>query len=171
MEIKKLYGEEEIQNRIYQMAEEIDREYEGKEIVAICVLRGAVYFMTDITRKMKTPMQLDFIRATSYQGTESTGKIEIIDGIKENIEGKHVLVIEDIIDTGYTLKYLKEYLLSKNPASLKIAVLINKPARREAKCNVDFVGFDIENKFIVGYGFDLDGSYRNLPYIGYISKS
>lgn len=168
MEIKELYNEEQIQERIRQMAEEIDKEYEGKEIVAICVLRGAVYFMTDLTKRMNTPMQLDFIKAASYQGTETTGVVKIMNDINENIEGKHVLIIEDIIDTGHTLKCLKEYLLSKNPASLKIAVLINKPSRRIANCEVDFVGFDIENKYIVGYGFDLDGLYRNLPYIGHI---
>lgn len=162
-----LYNEIELQNRIKEMAEEIDKQYEGKEIIAICVLRGAIYFMADLTKNMKTPMQIDFITITSYKGTESTGNINIINDIRENIEGKHVLIIEDIIDTGYTLTYLKKHILSKNPASLKIAVLINKQARRVVQCDVDFVGFDIENKYIVGYGFDLDNHYRNLPYIVY----
>ena len=158
--------EEIIQKRIEEMAEEIDKVYQGKSVVAICVLRGAIYFMVDLTKKMKTPIEPDFIKISSYVGTESTGNIIMGLDISENIEGRDVLIIEDIIDTGHTLKYLREYLLSKKPKSLRIAVLADKKERREVDVPIDFVGFEIPNKYIIGYGFDYNNSYRNLPYIG-----
>ena len=150
------------------MAVEIDKVYKGQSIVAICVLRGAIYFTADLTRKMKTPIELDFIKASSYDGTESTGKINMTLDIIGDIKGRDVLIIEDIIDTGYTLKFLREHLLSKKPKSLRIAVLADKIERREVDVPIDFVGFKIPNKFIVGYGFDYNNSYRNIPYIGYM---
>lgn len=161
-----MFKEEELQKRITEMANEIDNDYNGKELLIICVLRGAVYFSTDLTKKMKTPLEIDYIRLASYEGTESTGKIKLVSDITENIEGKDVLIVEDIIDTGYTLKFLKEYLLEKKPSSLKIAVLMDKEERRIVPVNVDYVGFKIPNKYIVGYGFDIDNKYRNLNYIG-----
>ena len=139
MDLKVLLSEREIQDRLTKMAEEIDGYYKGEEILVICVLRGAIYFMTDLTKKMKTPMKLDFVRVSSYDGTETTGEIKIINDVTEEIKGKKVLVIEDIIDTGYTLKYLKEYLLSKEPEELKIAVLADKKARREVQVDIDYV--------------------------------
>lgn len=168
LDLKVLFSEEEIQDRLVGLAKEIDEYYNGEEILVICVLRGAIYFMTDLTKKMKTQMHLDFIRVASYEGTETTGKINIINDIKEDIKGKKVLVVEDIIDTGYTLKFLKEYLLSKEPEDLKIVVLADKKERRVVDVDVDFVGYEIPNKYIVGYGFDYNNTCRNLPYIGYI---
>ena len=165
-----MYSEEEIQKRIQELAEEIDKDYAGKEIIAICVLRGAVFFTVDLTKKMKTPLEIDYIRVSSYEGTDTTGKINFIHDISENIEGKDVLIIEDIIDTGFTLKALKEHLLKKNPKSLKIVVLADKSERRKTEVDVDYIGFKIPNKFIVGYGFDIDNKYRNLTYIGYVPK-
>ena len=157
---------EQIQKRIEEMAKEIDKVYNGESIIAICVLRGAIYFTVDLTKKMKTPIEIDFIKASSYVGTETTGEVKMTLDINENIEGRDVLIIEDIIDTGYTLDYLRKYLLSKNPKSLRIAVLADKEERRIIDVPVDFVGFKIPNKYIVGYGFDYNNSYRNLPYIG-----
>lgn len=170
IDLKVLLSEEEIQNRLKELAKEIDGYYQGKEIIVLCVLRGAIYFMVDLTKNMSTSIQPDFIRVSSYEGTETTGKINIIDDLKEDIKGKNVLVVEDIIDTGYTLKFLKEYLLAKEPADLKIAVLADKKERREVEVEVDFVGFEIPNKYIVGYGFDYNNTCRNLKYIGYIEN-
>lgn len=170
LDLDVMLDEETIQKRIREMAEEIDKVYEGKEIVAICVLRGAIYFAVDLTKKMKTVIESDFIRVSSYVGTESTGNIIMKLDISENIEGRDVLIIEDIIDTGYTLKYLKDYLITKNPKSLRIAVLADKEERRKTDVKPDFVGFKIPDKFIVGYGFDYDNKYRNLPYIGSVKE-
>ena len=161
-----MYNEEEIQKRIKEMAEEIDKDYGGKSIVAIFVLRGAIYFAVDLTKKMKTPIELDFVRTSSYIGTESTGKINLDLDVKEDLKDKDVLIIEDIIDTGYTLKFLKEHILNQEPKSVKIAVLADKEERREVDVKVDYVGFKIPNKYIVGYGFDYNNTCRNLPYIG-----
>ncbi len=170
LDLDVLIDEEKIQKRLEEMAKEIDSVYNGQSIIAICVLRGAIYFTVDLTKKMKTPIELDFIKASSYVGTESTGKIKMTLDINENIEGRDVLIIEDIIDTGYTLKYLRDYLLSKNPKSLRIAVLADKEERRKVEVPIDFTGFKIPNKFLVGYGFDYDNSYRNIPYIGYMKE-
>ena len=167
-DIKTLYTEEVLQKRISELAEELDKEYNGEEIVAIAVLNGAIYFYTDLTKKMKTVIELDTVHVTSYKGTESTGSIIVRKDIGCDITDKHVLIVEDIIDSGRTLKYLKEYLMKKNPKSLKIAVLLDKKERRVEEVDIDYVGFEIPNKFVVGYGFDIDGKYRSLPYIGYI---
>lgn len=170
IDLKVLVSEEEIQKRLSEMAKEIDEYYKGEEILVICVLRGAIYFFTDLTKKMKTPMQPDFIRISSYNGTETTQEINIINDLCEDIKGKKVLVVEDIIDTGYTLKYLKQYLLSKEPEDLKIVVLADKKERREVDIDIDFIGFEIPNNYVVGYGFDYYNTCRNLPYIGYIEN-
>lgn len=166
LDLEVMYEQEEIQKRLKEMAEEIDRDYNGETIIAICVLRGAVYFAVDLTKKMKTPIELDFIGTSSYFGTETTGNIKLTLDLREDIEGRDVLIIEDIIDTGYTLKFLKEHILSKNPKSIKVAVLADKEERREVQVDVDYVGFKVPNKYIVGYGFDYNNTCRNLPYIG-----
>lgn len=167
VDLKVLYDEKTIQNRIQEMAEKIDRDYEEKNILAICVLRGAVYFAVDLTKKMKNPLvELDFVRVSSYSGIETTGKIDLQLDVTEDLTDRDVLIIEDIIDTGYTLKFLKEHILSKNPKSLKIAVLADKEERRRVPVDVDYVGFKVPSKYIVGYGFDYNNTCRNLPYIG-----
>ena len=163
------YEEEELQKRIKEIAEEIDKDYkDSKEIIIISVLKGAVFFTVDLVKKMKTDIILEVMQLSSYAGTESTGNIIVKKDLDCNIEGKHVLIVEDIIDTGRTLKFLKEYLASKNPKSLKVAVLMDKAERREVDVNVDYTGFVIPNKFIVGYGFDYDEKGRNIPYVGYL---
>jgi len=169
-DFKVLYEESEIQKRIKDLAEEIDDFYKGEEVIVISVLKGAVFFTVDLVKKMKTPIILDMIQVSSYQGTESTGNVIMKKDLGIDIEGKKVLVVEDIIDTGYTLKYLKEYLESLNPKEVKIAVLLDKAERRKANIQVDYTGYVIPNKFVVGYGFDIDDKYRNLPYIGYVEN-
>lgn len=167
IDLKVLYNEETIQNRIKEMAEQIDKDYEGKSILAICVLRGAIYFTVDLTKKMKNSnVELDFVRVSSYSGIETTGKIDLKLDVSEDLTGRDVLIIEDIIDTGYTLDFLKKHILSKNPKSLKVAVLADKEERRKVPVEVDYVGFKIPSKYIVGYGFDYNNTCRNLNYIG-----
>ena len=168
--VKILYTEKEIQDRIEELAIEIDRAYDGKEVVAICVLKGAAYFAVDLTKKMQTPIIFEVMQVSSYAGTETTGTISIKKDLDMNIEGKDVIILEDIIDTGYTLRALREDLLSRKPNSLKIAVLVDKKERRKVSVPVDYVGFEIPNKFVVGYGFDVDEKGRNLPYIGCIEN-
>lgn len=168
--LKVMYTEEQIQKRIQEMAEQLDKDYQGKDLIVISVLKGAIFFSVDLVKKMKTPVILDMMQVSSYQGTQSTGNVIIKKDLDEDISGKDVLIVEDIIDTGYTLQYLKEYLQTLNPNSLKIAVLADKKERREIDVDIDYTGFEIENKFIVGYGFDIDQKYRNIPYIGYIEE-
>ena len=168
MEIKELISKEKIEKRIEELANEISKDYEGKDIEFIVVLKGAAIFAVELAMKVKTNVTFDFIELSSYSGTESTGVIKVIKDLKADIEGKDVLVVEDIIDTGRTLSYLRESLLSKNPKSLKICTLVNKPSRRILDVPIDYNGFDIEDKFIVGYGLDIDENYRNVPFIGYV---
>ena len=168
MKIKEFISKEQIDKKIEELAKILDGDYEGKTVEFICVLKGAAIFTVELAMKMKTNVRFEFIEISSYDGTESTGKIKVKKDISGNIEGKDVLIVEDIIDTGRTLKFLKDYLLKKKPKSLKICTLVDKPSRRIADVNVDYNGFEIENKYIVGHGFDIDGDYRNLPFIGTI---
>jgi hypoxanthine phosphoribosyltransferase len=168
--LKVMFTEDEIQKRIKELAEQIDKDYKGKKVVVISILKGAIFFTVDLVKKMKTPIQLEVMQVSSYAGTESTGNVIVKKGLDTDITGKDVLIVEDIIDTGYTLKYLKEYLQSLNPKTLKIAVLADKKERRKAEIKIDYTGFEIENKFVVGYGFDVDELGRNIPYIGYLEN-
>ena len=168
--LKVMYEEDEIQKRIKEVAEEIDRDYEGKEVVVVSVLKGAIFFTVDLVKKMKTPIELETVQISSYSGTESTGKITLKKDLDRSIDSKDVLIVEDIVDTGHTLKFLKEYLLSKNPNSVKIAVFMDKKERRQVDVDIDYTGFVIPNKFVVGYGFDVDEKGRNIPYVGYIDN-
>lgn len=168
MELKELIGKEELNKRIEELAKQIDENYEGQEIVAICVLNGAAFFAVDLTLKMKTRMQVEFIKISSYEGTKSTGEIKkYLDIDKKKVEDKNILIIEDIVDTGRSMNYLIEHLKEKNPKDIKICSLLSKPSRREVEVNIDYLGFEVPNKFIIGYGFDdEDGFNRNIPYIG-----
>ncbi|MBR3697155.1 MAG: hypoxanthine phosphoribosyltransferase [Clostridia bacterium] len=165
-----LIEEEKIQKRIMEIAQQIDRDYNGEDIVVISILKGAIFFTVDLVKKMKTPIQLEVMQISSYSGTESTGELIIKKDLDHDIEGKNVLVVEDIIDTGKTLSYLKDYLSSKNPKSLKIAVLADKFERRKVEVKLDYKCFEIPDKFVVGYGFDVDEQGRNIPYIGYLEE-
>ena len=168
--IKVLFSENELDNRIAELAKEIDKDYEGEKVVIVSVLKGAVFFTVDLVKKMKTPIELQFMQVSSYQGTETTHNIKVKKDLDNDIAGKNVIIVEDIVDTGHTLKHLKEYLLSKKPKSLKIAVLTDKKERRETEIEADYVGFTIPNKFVIGYGLDYDEEYRDLPYIGYVEN-
>ena len=169
--LKVLYSEEEIQRRIAEIANVIDNDYKDcKELVIICILKGAAFFTVDLVKKMKTPIVFEVMQVSSYSGTESTGAISIKKDLDASIEGKDVLIVEDIIDTGYTLRALRQDLLARGPKSLKIAVLADKKERRKVEVPVDYVGYEIPNKFVVGYGFDVDEYGRNIPYIGYIEE-
>lgn len=168
MELKELIGKKELNKRIEELAKQIDENYKEQDIVAICVLNGAAFFAVDLTLKMKTKMQVEFIKISSYEGTESTGEIrKYLDIDKKKVEGRNILIIEDIVDTGRSMHYLIKHLKEKNPKDIKICSLLSKPSRREVEVNIDYLGFEVPNKFIIGYGFDdEDGFNRNIPYIG-----
>ena len=136
--------------------------------VFLCILKGSIFFTVELAKRIKNNIQFEFIEVSSYENNESTGKVKLNKDITGSIEGKDVIIIEDIVDTGRTLCYLKEYLLQKNPASLKICTLLDKPSRRIAPVEADYIGFTIENKFVLGYGLDDEQNYRNLNFIGYV---
>lgn len=163
-----LLTEEQIQNKIRELGEILTAEYEGKNPVVVGVLKGVVVFYADMIRQMKVPCQLDFMWISSYSGTNSTGTMRVKQDLSADIKGRHVLILEDIFDTGNSLDYTYKYLLSKEPASLKICTLLDKPERRKPGITLqaDFTGFTIPNEFVVGYGLDYNEKYRNLPYIG-----
>ena len=163
---KVLLSEEIILQRVRELGQQISDDYCGKEIAIVCVLNGAVVFLADLIRNLDVPINLDFIRISSYgDGTESTGEARILQGLTTNIEGRHVLVVDDIIDSGLTLRCLRKILLAKRPASLKLCVLLDKAERRTEDVEVDYVGFSIPDEFVIGYGLDYAGQYRGLPYI------
>lgn len=165
---KILFAEEEIQKRVRELGQEISRDYGSEgELVLICILRGAVVFLADLARSIDRQVTFDFMDVSSYgAGTESSGVVRIIKDLEENIEGKHVLIVEDIIDTGQTLKYVVDVLQTRKPASIKIVTLLDKPERRVTKhVKVDYNGFEIPDEFVVGYGLDYAQKYRNIPYI------
>ena len=163
-------SEEEIQSKIAEVAAQIDKDYAGEDVIVISILKGAIFFTVDLVKKMKTPIELEVMQVSSYVGTQSTGKLNVKKDLDRKIEERNVLIVEDIIDTGVTLSYLKEYLLEKNPKSLKIAVLADKKERRKVDVKLDYTCFEIPDKFVVGYGFDVDEKGRNIPYIGYIEN-
>ena len=165
---KILLTEEQIQQRIDELGRVLTAEYEGKNPVVVGVLKGVVVFYADMIRKIKVPCQLEFMRISSYSGTSSTGTMNVRLDLSEDIRGRHVLILEDIFDTGNSLNYTYNYLMEKQPASLKICTLLDKPERRKEGITLqaDYTGFTIPNEFVVGYGLDYNEQYRNLPYIG-----
>lgn len=168
--VETLISKSAITKRIDEIAEQIMADYEGKTIFMICVLKGGVIFMVDLARRIKQPVLMNFMDVSSYgDGMTSGGHIKILMDLDESIEGRDVLIVEDIIDSGRTLKRLAELLLSRNPASLRICTLLDKPDRRESDVAVDYTGFTIPDAFVVGYGLDYAQRYRNLDYIGVLS--
>lgn len=168
--ISVLKSEAEVDARIKELGEIISKEYEGKQIHMICVLKGGSFFMCELAKRITVPVSLDFMSVSSYgSDTKSSGVVKIVKDLDESIQGKEVLVVEDIIDSGRTLSYLMEMLRDRKPASLRLCTLLDKPSRRVVPVNVDHVGFQIPDEFVVGYGLDYDQKYRNLPYIGVIS--
>ena len=167
--IKVLVSEEDVNNKIREIGAQITKDYAGKQVHMICVLKGGAFFMCELAKRIDLDVSLDFMAVSSYgSGTESSGVVKIVKDLDESITGKDVLIVEDIIDSGRTLAALKEMLLQRNPASLKICTLLDKPDRRVTHVDVDYVCFDIPDEFVVGYGLDYDQKYRNLPYIGIV---
>ena len=162
-----LFDEAQLSARISQLAEEINRDYAGKEPMLISVLRGSYVFMADLTRKITLPCTVDFMAVSSYgKGTTSSGQVQITKDLSDDIEGKDIIVVEDILDSGNTLSYLMELLKHRKPASMRLCTLLDKPSRRVKEVRVDYSGFSIPDEFVVGYGLDYAEKYRNLPYIG-----
>ncbi len=164
-----MISEEEIQSKVGELAARISVAYNNREIVAVGILKGAWIFMADLIRKISLPVTCDFLTVSSYgAGTETSGLVQVVADLKTPIEGKDILLVEDIIDTGVTLNYIKDMLLLRNPKSFRVCALLDKPERHRVQIQVDYLGFTIPNKFVVGYGIDYNEQYRNLPYIGYI---
>lgn len=167
--IRVLLSEEEVDKRIAEIAAKISEDYNGEQVHMICVLKGGVFFTCELAKRLTIPVSMDFMSVSSYGAdTKSSGAVKIIKDLDEGIEGKNVLVVEDIIDSGRTLSYLLEYLRNRNPKSLKLCTLLDKPERRVVEVNVDYTCFDIPDEFVVGYGLDYAQKYRNLPYIGVV---
>ena len=168
---KPLFSEEDIQKKVRELAAQISSDFQGQELVTIGILKGAFMFFADLVRHIKVPLTIDFIIASSYIKESTTGEVKIHYDIREEIEGKNVLLVEDIVDTGITLNYLRERFLSRSPKSLKICALLDKKERRLVDVPIDYKGFEIPNEFVVGYGLDYNNQYRNLPYIAIFKKS
>lgn len=162
--LKLLYSEECIARQVERLAEEINRDYEGRELLIIGVLKGGFIFLSDLIRCLTVPLEIDFVQLASYgAGTESPGVVEFRKNIDFSVQGKDVLIVEDMVDSGYSMEFLSQELLSQNPKSLKTCVFMDKKARREVPFDAQYVGIDVEDTFLVGYGLDLDEKYRNLP--------
>ncbi len=168
-EVKVLISEEEIEKIVKELAKEIEKDYDGKDLTLICILKGSTFFTVDLAKNLNRQVHIDFLQVSSYgKKTISNGEIDLRLELQESIEDKNILIVEDIIDTGRTLKYLIEHLKEKKPASVKLCTLLDKPERRVYDVKVDYVGMQIPDKFVVGYGLDYNELYRNLPYVGYL---
>ena len=163
-----LLNEEQIQAKVLELGRRISDDYAGRELTLVSVLKGSLPFMADLMRSITIPVQIDLMEVSSYGGaaTESSGLVRILKDLSSSIDGRHVLIVEDIIDTGLTLNYLVRYLRGKNPASLKICTLLDKPARRIVEIAIDYRGFEIPDRFVIGYGLDYGEAYRNLRFVG-----
>lgn len=172
MKVKAIHeylSEEKVTKRIAEMGAEISKVYGDEPVCLICILKGSVFFTVELAKRITSPVELEFMCVSSYgSGTTSSGVVKISKDLDVSIEGKHVLLVEDIIDSGRTLSYLLENLKTRNPKSLRLCTLLDKPDRRVVEVDVDYVGFTIPDEFVVGYGLDYDQKYRNLPYIGYV---
>lgn len=167
--IKVLLSEEEVDARIKQIAAQISRDYAGREIHLICVLKGGVFFTCELAKRITVPVSLDFMSVSSYgDDTKSSGVVKIVKDLDQPLIGKDVLIVEDIIDSGRTLHYLIPVLKQRNPKSIRLCALLNKPDRREVEVQIDYLGFDIPDEFVIGYGLDYAQKYRNLPFIGVV---
>ena len=168
--IRVLIEEEKVDKRIEELGKKISEEYAGKEVHLICILKGSIFFTCELAKRITVPVTIDFMSCSSYGArTKSSGVVKLVKDLDEPLEGKNVIVIEDIIDSGRTLSYLLEILSARKPASLKLCTLLDKPDRRVMPVHVDYTGFEIPDEFVVGYGLDYDQRYRNLPYIGVLS--
>ena len=168
---KPLFTVEQIQQRVKELADGISNDYEGKNLLAVGILRGAFMFFSDLVRMIKVPLTVDFIIAESYLKSETSGEVKVYYDIRDDLSDKDVLFIEDTVDSGSALNHIRERILSRRPKSLKICVFLDKKERREVDIPLDYVGFEIPNEFVVGYGLDYDNKFRNLPYIAVFRKS
>ena len=167
-----LLSADQIRERVTALGAQLSADYAGRDPILVGVLKGSIVFVADLIREMQVPLSIDLMEISSYgSGTESSGQVRILKDLKGSIEGRHVLVVEDIIDTGLTLNYLLRYLGERAPASLAVCCLLDKPARRLAEIEIDYRGFTIPDRFVIGYGLDYDERYRNLPYIGVLRPS
>ena len=167
--IEVVVTKEDVEERISEMADEINRAYAGKSLHLVCVLKGGAFFMCELAKHLNMPVSLDFMSVSSYgSDTKSSGVVKIVKDLDESLKGKNVIVVEDIVDSGRTLSYLLEMLKDRGPESLRLCTLLDKPDRRVIDVNVDYTGFQIPDEFVVGYGLDYDQMYRNLPYIGVV---
>ena len=169
-DLKVLLTEEQIQEKVFELASRLNEKYKNDELYLICVLKGSVMFLTDLAKHLKMPVKMEFIRLSSYGSKfQSTGKVNAVDIALPDLNDKNVLIIEDIIDTGHTAKFLVDFInLNFKPKSFKFCSLMDKKCKREVNINADYYCFEVDDKFLVGYGLDYDGYYRNIPYIGYI---
>ena len=168
--IKTLLTREEVEKRIKELAKEIEKDYCGKDLLVIGLLKGSIMFMSDLIKEMDLPVMIDFMSASSYSGTTSTGVINVSKDTDISVKDRDVLIVEDIIDTGLTLSHVKKLLEDRGTKSLKICTLLDKPSRRTVEMKGDYVGFEIPDEFVVGYGLDYDQHHRNLPYVGIVVK-
>ena len=168
--IKTLLTREEVEKRIKELAKEIEKDYCGKDLLVIGLLKGSIMFMSDLIKDMDLPVMIDFMSVSSYSGTTSTGVINVLKDTDISVKDKDVLIVEDIIDTGLTLSHVKKLLEDRGAKSLKICTLLDKPSRRTVEMKGDYVGFEIPDEFVVGYGLDYDQHHRNLPYVGIVVK-
>ncbi|MGL6024708.1 MAG: hypoxanthine phosphoribosyltransferase [Cetobacterium sp.] len=169
--IEKMISEEALQTRVREVAKEIEKDYAGKNLICVGLLKGSIMFMADLLKNVDMDLAMDFMKVSSYHGgTDSTGVVKILKDVDADLTGKDVLIIEDIIDTGLTLESVKKFLLTKQPNSLKVCSLLDKPSRRKVEMVGEYIGFEIPDEFVVGYGLDYDELHRNLPYIGKVVK-
>ncbi|CAG7839017.1 hypoxanthine phosphoribosyltransferase [Clostridium novyi B str. ATCC 27606] len=167
-----LFSEEELREKVKKMGKEISKDYKGKDVILVGILKGSVPFMADLMKYIEIPCKIDFMDVSSYgNSTESSGVVRILKDLEFEVEGRDILIIEDIVDTGTTLEYLKTYLKSKNPSSVSVACLLNKPDRRKVEVDVKYLGYEVPDEFLVGYGLDYAEKYRNLPFIGILKES
>jgi hypoxanthine phosphoribosyltransferase len=166
-----LITQEQLEQKVLELGTAITRDYEGRPLLLLCVLKGALMFLADLARAIDLPLEMDFMVVSSYGSTtESSGVVRIVKDLEESIEGKHVLIVEDIVDSGLTLHYMLEVLRTRNPASLRVCTLIDKVKEREKIVTPDYIGFQVADRFVVGYGLDYAQHYRNLPYIGVLKS-
>ncbi len=170
-ELTPLITEERLRTRVAELGREITRDYEGQPLVVVAVLKGSFVFVADLVRAVRLPLEVEFIGISSYAGTASSGVVQITQDLTRPIAGEHVLLVEDIVDSGLTMSYLLDNLSTRRPASVQVCALLEKPARAKVKVPIAYKGFEIPDEFVVGYGLDADGKYRNLPYVGVYSHA
>lgn len=170
LQIKPFITAEKIQQRVQELGKELTKKFQNKDLVAVCVLKGSFMFYSDLIRNIDTDLSCEFYGVSSYHGTSSSGEIKVTLDLNKPVENRHVLLVEDIVDTGLTMNYLKNSILSRKPASLTTVTLLEKPEALKVPCQLDHVGFKISNEFVVGYGLDYEGQYRNLPFIGQVQN-